>query len=232
MIKCGWQKRLVRKGLGLLAMAASTGLSLGCQGQESESEEVVAEAAEAVGQAHNADWTVVVTTAPGLPQDVWMAAHGNDTDGWNGGGSVCLGVLSNDLGPNDPVPAFEPGDHATLLTTVVSAGVFGVDGTPVAAGNYLAPGNALDASPARAFSLANGQSYFVAFDGLVQNSSNPAAFPFPVGTTLRFMLTFDYHGEGRQVTPGVLWVGIPAGPEYLYFPFLNEGDMMLNAKKN
>lgn len=146
---------------------------------------------------------------------------------------MCLGVLANDLGPNDPTPAFQPGDHATLITTVLTAGVFGVDGSPVAAGDYVAPGNAADASPARNFTLANGQSYFVIFDGYVQNSSNPPAFPFPVGTTLRFMFTFDYSGEGRQVTPGVLWVGFPiGGGAFGYVPFLNEGDMMLNARKN
>lgn len=232
MIESGWQKHRIRKGLGLLAVVAGAALAMGCEGAESETEESVAEASAAVGQAHRADWTVIVTTAPGLPQDVWIAAHGNDTDGWHGGGSVCLGVLANDLGPHDPQPAFEPGDHATLITTVVSAGVFGVDGTPVAAGDYFAPGSAADASPGRDFTLANGQSYFVIFDGLVQNSSNPAAFPFPVGSVLRFMFTFDYSGEGRQIAPTVLWVGIPAGPGYLYFPFLNEGNLMLSAKKN
>jgi hypothetical protein len=31
-------------------------------------------------------WTVVITTAPQLPQDVWFAGRGNNAAGWESGG--------------------------------------------------------------------------------------------------------------------------------------------------
>lgn len=230
---------LIRR-VGLLAFLSLAALCAGCVApeidpalaDEDEAESDVGEAAQAVAPDRS-DWTLVLSTAPRQPQDVWLAAHGNNTDGWNSGGSVCLGVLANDQGPNDPVPAFEPGDHATLLTDVVEAGVFGVDGTPVPPGDYLAPGNAFDQSPSRDFTLAPGQSFYVIYDGTVINSSLPAAFPFPVGSVLRLMFTLDYDGEGRQIQPAVLWGSIPDGNGGSFFvPFLNEGEMMLNARRN
>src|SRR5688572_14040139 len=80
-------------------------------------------------------WSVVVTTAPHSPQDVWFTATGNNVDGWHGGGCLCLGPLAQGLGP---------GDHATVLIDVVDGGVFGVDGTPVLPGTYIAPGATFD----------------------------------------------------------------------------------------
>jgi hypothetical protein len=211
--------------LGLsLTLLAGTGCALSAEPDDSLGEAALA--------AHTAnDWSVVISTPPGVPQDVWMEGKGNDVDGWLSGGNVCLGILSSDQGPNDPTPAFSPGDHATLKTTVVAGGLLGVDGTPVPPGNYYAPGNAADQSPGRAFTLTAGSSYYLAFDGYVQNTSNPAAFPFPKGSTIRFMFTFDYLGQGRQITPFVLWVGVPTGNGYSYFPFLNEGDLMANVRK-
>jgi hypothetical protein len=75
-------------------------------------------------------WSVVLSTAPGNPQDVWIAATGNNEVGWRGGGSICLGPLAQ---------GFEPGDHATIQTDVVEAGIIGVDGTPVEPGHIPPP---------------------------------------------------------------------------------------------
>jgi hypothetical protein len=245
LIEVGMNERLLPgygsiRGVGLVVFLSLGALSAGCVtpesdpalAEEAEIESDVGEAAQAVTPAQD-DWSVVLTTAPQQPQDVWLAAHGDNTEGWNSGGSVCLGVLANDQGPTDPVPAFEPGDHATLLTDVVEAGVFGVDGAPVPPGDYFAPGNALDQSPGRSFTLTPGQSFYIVYDGTVINSSLPAAFPFPVGSVLRLMFTLDYDGEGRQVQPAVLWGAIPDGSGGSFFvPFLNEGEMMLNARRN
>src|SRR5436190_20347158 len=79
-------------------------------------------------------WGVVFSTAPGLPQDVWITGQGNNTDGWHGGGCLCLGPLAQGVGVTM---------HATVLTDVVAGGVYGVDGTPVEAGTYTFPGGTL-----------------------------------------------------------------------------------------
>ncbi|MEZ4298787.1 MAG: hypothetical protein R3B70_27800 [Polyangiaceae bacterium] len=232
-----WCGRSAIGVVGAWGLAGAMALLSGCAQGDAESaqgeEGELGSAAAAVAPASGDDWTVVVTTAPGLPQDVWMTGHGSNEEGWSGGGSVCLGVLANDLGPTDPVPSFLPGEHATLLTDVVEAGVFGEDGTPVPPGDYVAPGLESDASPSRDFTLAPGEAFYVIFDGEVINSSQPPAFPFPVGSVLRFMFTMDYEGEGRQVVPTTLWVGIPdGGGGTFYVPFLNEGDLMLQAIRN
>src|SRR3954454_22160887 len=77
-------------------------------------------------------WSLVLSTAPHHPQDVWFTATGNNTDGWNGGGCICLGPLAQGLGP---------GDHATAQVEVLEGGIYGVDGTPVLSGPYFAPGH-------------------------------------------------------------------------------------------
>ncbi len=220
-----WNVRSVVSTLVVLVAA-------GC-GVEAAPPEPVGAGPSAVQAARDvaSDWSVAITTAPHHPQDVWMAAHGNNTDGFHGGGSVCLGVLANFDGPGDPTPVFLPGDHATLQTTVVEAGLFGVDGAPVPPGDYVAPGNPVDESPARAFSLQPGESFYVVFDGYVVNTSEPAGFPAPAGTTVRFMFTFDHAGEGRQEAELALWVGIPSGDTFVYVPFLNEGAMMVNVRR-
>src|SRR3954469_25180115 len=91
----------------------------------------LARTAGSAGRPAAPRWSVVLTTAPHAPQDVWFTGQGNNTDGWQGGGCLCLGGLAQGLGP---------GDHASILIDVVECGVFGVDGTPVPAGTYIAPG--------------------------------------------------------------------------------------------
>jgi hypothetical protein len=210
-----------------LPLALSLAGLTGCA-PESEPSESVEEAAQAASQAPA--WSLVISTAPQLPQDVWFSGHGSNDEGWDTGGSVCLGVLANADGPNDPEGVFAPGDHAMLLPTIVEAGLFGIDGAPVPAGDYVAPPAGPGHSP-RPFTLAAGESFYVAFDGYVINTSEPAAFPLPKGTTARFMFTFDWEGEGRQIVPFVLWLGIPiGGGAYTYFPFLDEGELMENAR--
>src|SRR5262245_23713988 len=61
-------------------------------------------------------WSVVLTTAAGQPQDVWVSGMGNNTLGWNGGGVLCLGRLANGV---------PDGQHATLLADIVQGGVIG-----------------------------------------------------------------------------------------------------------
>lgn len=220
-----------RWNLGLLASVPVLLALSGCAMEVAPPDgEDVEETAQALAQAPAApEWTLVITTAPQLPQDVWLSASGSNDDGWHTGGSVCLGVLANAGGPNDPLGVFQPGDHAMLLPTVVEAGIFGVDGAPVPAGDYVAPPAGPGRDP-RPFTLAAGESFYVAFDSYVINSSEPPAFPLPKGATSRFLFTYDWEGEGRQVAAFTLWIGVPiGGGAYSYFPFLDEGDLMVNT---
>jgi hypothetical protein len=59
-------------------------------------------------------WEFVISTAPGLPQDVWVTGRGNNLNGWISAGVLCLGPLAQGLGPTQ---------HATVDTDVVQAGV-------------------------------------------------------------------------------------------------------------
>jgi hypothetical protein len=155
-------------------------------------------------------WTIVIGTAAGVPQDVSIAAAGNNLDGWRGGGSDHLGLLAQ---------GFEPTDHATLLLDVVEAGVFGPDGTPVDPGPYIAPGGEL---PARDFDVVVGETFFIVLDAYVVESNIPLT---PIGATFRFMFTFDaVLGRTEQLL--VSWVDFGAGLQ----PFLNEGLMMTNLR--
>src|SRR5437879_2356291 len=79
-------------------------------------------------------WSFVISTAPGLPQDVWVTAKGNNQDGWLSAGVFCLGVLAQGFGPTQ---------HAIVDADVVSAGIYGIDGTPVDPGTYTLPGGQL-----------------------------------------------------------------------------------------
>lgn len=176
-------------------------------------------------------WSVTLQGTPHIPQDVWIAANGSNTSGWNSGGSICLGVLANFDGPTDTTKIFFPGDHAMLLTDVLEGGIFGVDGTPVAPGDYLAPGIEDDFRPERLFSMIPGEDYYVIVDANIVNTSEPAAFPFPKGTTVRLMFTMDYVGEGRNIVPAELWIGFDLGNgSYGYAPFINEGELMYNIR--
>src|SRR5262245_59336960 len=78
-----------------------------------------------------ARWHVVVSTSPRIPQDVWFAGKGDNTDGWTSGGSICLNQLAQ---------GFPNGEQVTLLLDIVEGGIVGEDGTPVAPGTYEFPG--------------------------------------------------------------------------------------------
>lgn len=164
-------------------------------------------------------WSFTIQGAAKLPQDVWVSALGSNTTGWQSGGSICLGVLAQ---------GFEPGQSITILTDVVEAGILGVDGQPVpatdASGNplvYFAPGIEI---PGRAFSLRNGESYYVIIDGYIIESTSQA---FEVGTHAPLMFTFDFV-EGRVEQELVAWTQDANGR---WFPFLNEGLMMTNVRR-
>jgi len=171
-------------------------------------------------------WSVVLTTAPHWPQDVWFTAQGNNTTGWRGGGVLCLGGLAQGLGP---------GDHATVQIDVIEGGVFGFDGTPVAPGTYIAPGPTVirdvtgpgaELEP-REFEMAVGHSFYLIGDAYIVESNIPE-LP-PAGTTLSFMFTFDFDPNhlGRTESLSVNWIGTPFG----FFPFLNEGLLMTNVRQ-
>jgi hypothetical protein len=170
-------------------------------------------------------WSLVVTTAPHHPQDVWFTATGNNTDGWHGGGCLCIGPLAQGLGP---------GDHATILIDVVEAGVFGIDGTPVAPGTYIAPGVSVvrpRTGPAeelsdREFEMEEGRTFYVIAESYIVESNIPE-LP-PAGTTLSTMFTFDFDPTnlGRSENLAVIWADFGFG----FFPFLNEGVLMTNVR--
>jgi hypothetical protein len=176
-------------------------------------------------------WSLVVTTAPGLPQDVWFAANGNNTDGWRGGGCLCLGPLAQGLGPTQ---------HATVLVDVYSAGIFGVDGTPVAPGTYTLPGGQIltdgPLGPAelqgpRDYTLTPGETFFIAVDAELIESNIPL---LPKGTTVKFMLTFDFDPHdpdsyGNRTRYVAAWADF-TGTGNSFFPFLNEGVLMTNVR--
>ena len=170
-------------------------------------------------------WSVVLTTAPHSPQDVWFTATGNNADGWRGGGCLCIGPLAQGLGP---------GDHATILIDVVDGGVFGVDGTPVEPGTYVAPGATIDPDapsgpgeelPDREFKMTVGRTFYVIVDAVVVESNIPG---LPAGATFRSMFTFDFDPDNlaRTENLSVNWVDFGFG----FFPFLNEGVLMTNVR--
>src|SRR5262245_36673266 len=156
-----------------------------------------------------ADWVVVVSTAPHIPQDVWFAGRGNNADGWTSGGSICLNQLAQGI-PN--------GEQVTMLLDVIEGGILGQDGTPVAPGIYTFPGIELDDFD---YDVTAGTSFYVILDGYVVQSRLPA---FPQGETFTFMFMWDF-AEGRQDRHVVLWLDTPIG----FVPFLNEGVMMANV---
>jgi len=174
-------------------------------------------------------WSLVVTTAPGLPQDVWFAAKGSNTDGWRGGGVLCLGLLAQGLGPTQ---------HATVDADVVSAGIYGVDGTPVPPGTYTLPGGQLltdgRLGPAellgpRDYTLTPGETFFMIFDAEVITSNIGL---LPKGTKTKFMFTFDFdptdpdsYGNRKRYVAN--WLNIPG---IGFIPFLNEGVLMTNVR--
>ena len=157
-----------------------------------------------------ARWSVEVSTAPHLPQDVWFTGMGNNSDGWQGGGSICLNNLAQ---------GFEGGEQVTLLLDVVEGGIFGVDGSPVPAGTYTFPGIEL---PDLDYTVTNGQTYYVILDAYIVQSKLPA---FEVGDTVGLMFMWDF-ASGRTNRHMVLWADFGFG----FFPFLNEGVLMANVR--
>jgi hypothetical protein len=155
-------------------------------------------------------WLVVVSTAPHIPQDVWFAGMGNNTDGWESGGSICLNQLAQGI-PN--------GEQVTFLLDIVEGGILGEDGTPVAPGTYTFPGIELDDFD---YDVTAGTSFYVILDAYVVRSNLPA---FPQGETFTFMFMWDF-APGRTDRHLVLWIDTPDG----FMPFLNEGIMMANVR--
>jgi len=176
-------------------------------------------------------WSIVITTAPGLPQDVWVTGQGNNQDGWHGGGCLCLGPLAQGAGVTM---------HATVLTDFVLAGVYGVDGAPVPPGIYTLPGGQLltdgRTGPAEIvgpldYTIAPGKTFFVVFDAYV-TESNLDAFGIPKGLHTRFLFTFDFdpndpNSYGNRQRNVANWLEIPG---FGFVPFLNEGVLMTNVR--
>ena len=155
-------------------------------------------------------WSVEVSTAPHLPQDVWFAGMGNNVDGWQGGGSICLNHLAQ---------GFEGGEQVTLLLDIIEGGIFGEDGSPVPTGTYTFPGIEL---PDLDYTVTIGQTYYVILDAYIVQSKLP---DFEVGNTVGLMFMWDV-ASGRTDRQMVLWADFGFG----FFPFLNEGVLMANVR--
>ena len=153
-----------------------------------------------------ARWHVVVSTSPQIPQDVWFAGKGNNTDGWTSGGSICLNQLAQ---------GFPNGEQVTMLLDIVEGGIVGQDGTPVAPGTYTFPGIT---EPEFDYDVTSGTSFYVIVDAYVVQSRLST---FPQGATFTFMFMWDFDA-GRSDRHVVLWLFV--GDEFV--PFLNEGIMM------
>jgi hypothetical protein len=176
-------------------------------------------------------WSFVISTAPGLPQDVWVTGRGNNPDGWISAGVFCIGPLAQGFGPTQ---------HATIDVDVVQAGIYDVDGTPVLPGTYTLPGGVVMTSgrtgPAellgpRDYTLTHGKTFFIIFDARVVESDLAIA---PKGLTLNFMFTFDFDPDdsvsyGNTQRYIANWVDF-TGTGLFFIPFLNEGIMMTNVR--
>ena len=155
-------------------------------------------------------WHVVVSTSPQIPQDVWFAGQGNNTDGWTSGGSICLNQLAQ---------GFPNGEQVTMLLDIVEGGIIGQDGSPVQPGPYFFPGIT---EPDFDYTVTNGTSFYVMLDAYVVHSRLST---FPEGATFTFMFMWDF-APGRSDRHLVLWLF--DGAEFQ--PFLNEGIMMANVR--
>jgi hypothetical protein len=176
-------------------------------------------------------WQFVISTAPRLPQDVWVTGRGNNQDGWISAGVFCLGPLAQGLGPTQ---------HATVDVDVVQAGIYGVDGTPVPEGTYTLPGGVLLTSgrlgPAellgpRDYTLTVGKTFFIIFDARIVESNIPL---IPKGLTLDFLFTFDFdpadpNSYGNTQRYIANWIDF-TGTGLAFTPFLNEGILMTNVR--
>jgi hypothetical protein len=155
-------------------------------------------------------WHVVVSTSPQIPQDVWFAGKGNNTDGWTSGGSICLNQLAQ---------GFPNGEQVTMLLDIVEGGIVGEDGLPVAPGTYTFPGIT---EPNFDYDVTTGTTFYVILEAYVVQSRLPA---FPQGETFTFMFMWDFDA-GRSDRHVVLWLFF----DDEFVPFLNEGTMMANVR--
>lgn len=155
-------------------------------------------------------WSVEVSTAPHLPQDVWFAGTGNNLDGWNSGGSICLNQLAQ---------GFPHGEQVTALVDIIEGGIYGVDGAPVLPGTYTFPGIT---EPDFDYAVTPGTTFYVILDTFVVFSRLPA---LPEGTRLRSLWMWDYEA-GRNDVHVVQWIDFGGG----FTPTLNEGVMMANTR--
>jgi hypothetical protein len=151
-------------------------------------------------------WYVAVSTAPHIPQDVWFAGKGNNTDGWTSGGSICLNQLAQ---------GFPNGEQVTMLLDIVEGGIVGEDGAPVAPGTYTFPGIT---EPDFDYDVTTGTTFYVIVDAYVVQSRLDT---FPQGETFTFMFMWDF-APGREDRHVVLWLSFDGE----FVPFLNEGTMM------
>ena len=164
-------------------------------------------------------FSIEVSTAPQIPQDIWISGKGNNTDGWTGGGVICLGVLAQGI---------QKGQRATLKGDVVEAGFVGVDGTPtdflgrpISFQTYTAPS---DQFGPLTFTVTPGVTFFIILDITVQNSTIPS---LPAGSKTKLMLTGDVPNLGHSTPTFVSWFDVGNDE---FFPFLNEGPMMANIR--
>jgi hypothetical protein len=155
-------------------------------------------------------WSVEVSTAPHLPQDVWFAGTGNNLDGWNSGGSICLNQLAQ---------GFPHGEQVTALVDIIEGGIYGVDGAPVPPGTYTFPGIT---EPDFDYTVTPGTTFYVILDTYVVFSRLPE---LPEGTRLRSLWMWDY-AAGRNDVNVVQWIDFGVG----FTPTLNEGVMMANTR--
>jgi hypothetical protein len=153
---------------------------------------------------------VVLSTAPHLPQDVWFGGSGNNEDGWNSGGSICLNQLAQGL-PN--------GEQLTSVVKIVEAGIYGVDGAPVPEGTYTFPGITL---PDYDYTVTEGVTFYVVLDNYIVFSKIPE---IPKGSRLLSLWMWDYQ-PGRNNVQVVQWIDFGFG----FVPMLNEGVMMANTR--
>jgi hypothetical protein len=163
--------------------------------------------ADAPGSLPN--WSVQVGTAPGIPQDIWITAHGNNTEGWQGAGSIALVGPLSEGGVDVRTVA--------VLDSVEQGGIIGVDGTPVAPGTYTAPGIT---EPTIQFNVVAGQTFYLVFNDHIVNTDVPGLY---VGEQFHAMFTFNTV-LGHTAQNLVNWIDFGQGLQ----PFLNEGTMMTN----
>ena len=127
-----------------------------------------------------------------------------------------------------------------MLVDVYSAGIFGVDGTPVDPGTYTLPGGQIltdwrlgpaELQPPRDYTLTIGETFFIAVDAELIESNIPQ---LPKGTNVKFMLTFDFDPHdpdsyGNRTRYVAAWADF-TGTGNFFFPFLNEGLLMTNVR--